>query len=176
MADRFEGAITTLDGLTAAAGEGPATLDAIVREVARALGVPLCKVLVPSADHAELLVLAGVGWEPGVVGAARVSAHPDSQPGYALTQADLVVFDDLSRTSRFTAADLARRHGIISSACLPVVHAGRVIGVLCVHDTRPRTFSAEERRFLRHVAHGLASVLGRNAAVTVRSPRKVANP
>jgi GAF domain-containing protein len=159
MSDRLESTLETLDRLPAAGLDEQAALDAIVHAVAEALAVPLCKVLEVSEDRQELTVRAGVGWQPGVVGTARISARSDSQPGYALTQGDLVVFEDLSRTRRFTAADLARRHGVISSACLPVVHARRVIGVFCVHDVSPRQFSAEERHFLRRVAQGVARFL-----------------
>jgi GAF domain-containing protein len=154
--NRLTDALASLEQLVATSGDKQALLDQTVRAVARALDVPLCKILELSDDRSELLVRSGVGWQPGVVGTARVSAGPASQPGYALSRQELVTFDDLSHTSRFTAASLAREHGIISSACLPIGQAAATFGVLCVHDVKARRFSRAEIVFLRRVVERLA--------------------
>ncbi|MBV6522904.1 MAG: hypothetical protein MNPFHGCM_03054 [Gemmatimonadaceae bacterium] len=145
---------------TVSSGVGKqSVLEQTVRILAGAFDVPLCKILELTEDRSALLVTAGVGWEDGVVGVARVSAKPDSQPGYTLMGRDAVIFEDLSDTHRFTAASLARSHGIISSVCVPIGDGVSARGVICIHDTKKRKFSREELRFLRDVARGLRPVL-----------------
>jgi transcriptional regulator with GAF, ATPase, and Fis domain len=163
MPNRFTNTLASLEQLTATSSGTQLVFDETVRAVAHTLDVPLCKILELSNDRSELLVRSGVGWQPGVVGRARVPAGPESQPGYALHRHEPVTFDDLSRTSRFTAASLARRHGIVSSACLPIGQADGTFGVLCVHDVKERRFSRDEILFLRRVAERLAFFLAAQA-------------
>jgi GAF domain-containing protein len=159
MPNRLADMLASVEQLAANSSSTQLVFDETVRAVARALDVPLCKILELSDDRSELLVRAGVGWQPGVVGSARVPAGPESQPGYALARHEPVTFDDLSHTSRFTAASLARSHGIVSSACLPIGQGDGAFGVLCVHDVKARRFSRGELLFLRRVVERLALFL-----------------
>lgn len=156
---RLAHALASVERLSAAGASRQSMLNESVQVVARALDAPLCKLLELAQDHSRLLVSAGVGWQPGVVGVESVAAGRESQPGYALQCQEPVVFDDLSRTSRFTEASLARRHGIISSACVPIVYRTAALGVLCVHDTTTRRFSRDEIQFLSRVVEPLARIL-----------------
>jgi GAF domain-containing protein len=163
MPNRFSDALAQLDALVASGSGMQVVLDETVRIVAHTLEVPLCKILELNEDRTELLVRAGVGWQSGVVGSARVPVGPESQAGYAFARHEPVIFDDLSHTSRFTAASLARRHGIISSACLPISQASNDFGVLCVHDVKQRRFSRGEVVFLRRVVEQLSRFLATHA-------------
>lgn len=156
---RLAHALAKVERLSAASASRQSKLNEVVQVVARALDAPLCKLLELADDRSRLLVSAGVGWQPGVVGVESVAAGHESQPGYALEWREPVVFDDLSRTSRFTAATLARRHGIISSACVPIVYRKAALGVLCVHETTTRRFSRDQIQFLSQVVEPLARIL-----------------
>ena len=151
MLEPLEESLAALKRFGAATASQQAVLDEVVRVVADTLAVPMCKILELTSDASELVVRSGVGWQPGVIGVAKVSAKSDSQPGYTLVQGTLVLFDDLPRTLRFTGAALARRHGIVSSVCIPIGEP-HPYGVLCAHDVKKRTFTPEERHFLRRVA------------------------
>ncbi len=63
-------------------------LDKILTEacylVGEALGTDLAKVMELQEDGKTLLVRAGVGWKPGVVGVATITAADDTSVGYAL--------------------------------------------------------------------------------------------
>ena len=61
-----------------------ALLDAASRIAADGLDAPLAKVLQYKPGEDTLLVRAGVGWRPGVVGKARLGADLASPAGYAL--------------------------------------------------------------------------------------------
>ena len=63
-------------------------LSAILTEACRlegeALGTDLAKVMELQADGETLLVRAGVGWKPGVVGKATTKASDNTSEGHAL--------------------------------------------------------------------------------------------
>jgi len=57
--------------------------EAVVR-IAHVLDVDCCKVLEMMPDGKALLLRAGIGWESGLVGHAKVGSGTDSQAGYTL--------------------------------------------------------------------------------------------
>ena len=58
--------------------------DLTVEHLATELNVEFAKILELLPDGRELLLRAGVGWQPGLVGRATVSAGKESQAGYTL--------------------------------------------------------------------------------------------
>ena len=66
-------------------------LDEILTEACRlvgdALGTDLAKVIELQKDSQTLLVRAGIGWKPGVVGQVRLRADEASSEGHALRTA-----------------------------------------------------------------------------------------
>src|SRR5690348_9527366 len=54
-----------------------------VVQVARAIGIHHVKILRYRPESADMLVVAGTGWKPGVVGTATLSADLRSAPGRA---------------------------------------------------------------------------------------------
>src|SRR3954447_903066 len=59
-------------------------LDSSVRMAAEGLESDLCKILEYIPDKNRMLLRAGVGWDPGLVGVASVGADLESPSGYAL--------------------------------------------------------------------------------------------
>ena len=82
-------------------------LDEILEEscrlVGEALGTDLAKVMELQADGRTLLVRAGVGWKPGVVGHTQTEANEDSSEGHALRTGKPVISADLLQETRFTS-------------------------------------------------------------------------
>ena len=58
-------------------------LDEACRLVGLALGTDLAKVMERQADGRTLLVRAGVGWEPGLVGRLTTSTEEDTSTAHA---------------------------------------------------------------------------------------------
>src|SRR3954471_8917562 len=94
-------------------------LDALLTRAAalagQGLGVKRAKVLelLPPGD--KLLIRAGVGWEPDVVGNATIDADHASPAGYALLTGEPVTSADLENDERFRCPEVLRRHGIRSA-------------------------------------------------------------
>ena len=69
--------------------------------VSEALEVDLVKVLEHRPERNDLLLRAGVNWEPGVVGKVTFADHKHSPAGFALLTDEPVVSRDVSTEDRF---------------------------------------------------------------------------
>jgi PAS domain S-box-containing protein len=58
--------------------------------------------------------------------------------------------------------------GLASAVATPMLHAGRLLGVLCVHATKPNAFDEEELALLNELAGDLALALNNIEQVTQR--------
>ena len=80
-------------------------LDEILTEACRlvgeALGTDLAKVVELQEDGNTLLVRAGVGWKPGVVGAVTMKATDDTSEGHALRTGEPMISPDIATETRF---------------------------------------------------------------------------
>ena len=142
-------------------------LDPILNEacrlVGRALGTDLAKVMERQADGRTLLVRAGVGWEPGVVGRLTVSTGEDTSTAHALATGEPVILPDLAREERFRVAGFVVEHGVRALANVPIRGAdGRPpYGILEVDSREPRRFTGTDTDFLRTYANLLAEAIER---------------
>ena len=76
-------------------------LDLACQIAARATGVDHCKVMEYRRDKGDLLLVAGKGWKPGVVGHARLGIDMQSPAGCAYQTRDSVSIDDLTDDPNF---------------------------------------------------------------------------
>ena len=88
-------------------------LDEILTEacnlIGQALGTQLAKVMELQADGKTLLVRAGVGWKPGVVGEVTIEATEDSSEGYALRTGEPMISPDIAKETRFKYSSVPDR-------------------------------------------------------------------
>jgi len=156
-------------GETALASED---LDEILTEACRlvgsALGTDLAKVIALEPDNETLLVRAGVGWRPGVVGQVRTSLNDPAPEGLALRTASPVISPDLAVEDRFKVPPFLIEHGVRASVCVPIIDPAREspYGVLQVDAREPRPFGEAEVAFLSTYANMLASAVARLRAAS----------
>jgi two-component sensor histidine kinase len=140
-------------------------LDALLTRAAvlagRGLGVKRAKVLelLPPGDH--LLIRAGVGWEPDVVGHATIDADHASPAGYALLTGEPVTSEDLENDQRFRCPEVLRRHGIRSAVNVIIRGNDAPFGVLEVDSQQTRRFTEDDANFLQGYANLLAAAIDR---------------
>lgn len=127
--------------------------------VARTLDVEFCKILELLPDGQALLLRSGVGWRPGFVGQATVSAGVRSQAGYTLRCGAPVIVEDLETETRFGGPPLLREHKVVSGISVIIKGRHRPFGVLGVHTSKRRSFSADDIYFLEAVANVLSEAI-----------------
>lgn len=132
-----------------------------LRLVVENLEVEFAKILELCADGKSLLLRAGIGWKPGCVGSARVSADRDSQAGYTLLTEGPVIVDDLREERRFNGPPLLEEHGVVSGMSVIIQGRGRPFGVLGAHSIKRRKFGSDDVSFLQALANVLAVTIDR---------------
>jgi two-component sensor histidine kinase len=137
--------------------------DDCVRTIAETLDVELVKILELMPGDAELLLRAGTGWKPGLVGTALVATDRNSQAGYTLASGGPVIVENLATETRFAGQALLHQHGVVSGLTIPIAgRDGRTYGVLGTHSARARSFSENDVSFLAAVANMIAGAIQRH--------------
>lgn len=141
---------------------GPVPIAALLERAcqctAEGTGVERTKVLRYRADADDLLIVAGVGWKPGVVGQRSLPSHLRSPPGLTYRAAIPTFVDDLPNDPDFDYSELLREHGIVSLVNVPIAVDDEVWGILEVDSVEQRRFDADDREFLC----GFAEIIGRS--------------
>ena len=134
----------------------PELLDHTARLTAEGLRADFAKVLEYLPDQNRLLVRAGVGWEPGVVGSATIGADLESPGGYALRTGVPVISNHLENEERFRTPELLLEYGIYRAMNVILQGEGAPFGVLEVDSRSEGEFSEQDITFLQ----GAANLLG----------------
>jgi len=128
-------------------------------QAGRGLGTTHAKVMRHRPEHGDLLIVAGIGWNPGVVGHVALGTDIGSAPGQALQTGQPTVVDDLLASPDTRYVPLLRAHGIVSALNVPLTVDGAPWGVLEVDSATPRRFEADDARFLATLADTLGLAL-----------------
>lgn len=163
IANRQGKAIATFGQYALRTGNMPLILQRAVYLVADTLEVEYCKVLKLLPDD-TLLLEAGVGWQPGLVGTAILGVEESSQAGYTLRQSEPVVVVDLQEETRFSNPPMLANHGVISGMSVMIADGGKPYGVLGAHTTQRRIFTQDDVNFLRAIANIISQANERQRA------------
>ena len=140
-------------------------IDGLLQEATRlvsdAIDVDLVKVLELLPGGENLLVRAGVNWNPGVVGQAKIPAHEGSSAGYALHKNQPVITEDTERETRFEIPELLSEHSVRSTVNVVIRGEDGPFGVLEVDSRQLRKFEQDDIDFLQNYANLLASAIDR---------------
>ena len=127
-----------------------------VRLTAEGLRVQFCKVLKYIPDENRLLIQAGVGWNPGIVGVASLGADLASPAGFALRTGKPVISNHLENEERFRTPEVLAQHGIRRAMNVILQGDGRPFGVLEVDSHEEDEFVEQDLAFLQ----GASNILG----------------
>ncbi|MBI5428072.1 MAG: GAF domain-containing protein [Nitrospinae bacterium] len=136
-------------------------METAVKFAAKSLDVEYSKILelLPGGDR--LLLKAGVGWKPGLVGQAAVGSDLDSQAGYTLKSNHPVVVEDLRTETRFSGPALLNDHQVVSGLSVIIKIKDRPYGVFGAHTRRLRQFTEDDINFLGALANVISMALSR---------------
>src|SRR3954462_13978021 len=136
----YQRALATFTRIVSEADSQSRLLQNAAAQVARITHIRHVKVLRYRPDRGDLLIEAGVGWNPGVVGNVSFGADRHSSPGRSLQTGAPVVCEDIRHDPEFRYADVLREHNIISVLNVPVFVDGKHWGVLEVDATEKTAF------------------------------------
>ena len=126
------------------------------RLTAEGLRTEFCKVLEYLPAENRFLVRSGVGWEPGIVGVAKIDADLASPAGFALKTGRPVISNHLDAEERFKTPEILVRHGVHRAMNVILQGDGRPFGVLEVDSRSGDAFVEYDLAFLQ----GAANILG----------------
>ena len=131
---------------------------------AAGMETPLCKILKYRPESADFLVIAGVGWDDGVVGHATIGADMESPAGFALKTGQPIISNHLQAETRFRTPELMARHGVRRAANVLISAAGKSFGVLEVDSRHKGEFGQADLSFLTGFANLIGVAIERKSA------------
>jgi signal transduction histidine kinase/ActR/RegA family two-component response regulator len=137
-----------------------------VRVCAEGLGAPFCKVCKYRAEENDLLIVAGCGWQEGVVGHVVSRADMSTPQGRAFATGEPSICDDLQKDAYFDLPPFYAAHGIVS--IIDVIIKGsddRPYGILEVDNDRQHDYDQYDINFLT----GFANILAEGVATSSRA-------
>lgn len=130
--------------------------------ILRALEADFAKVVEIQEGGESLLIRAGVGWKPGIVGETQLPMGETTSESHAIRVGKPVITNDISKEDRFEFPDFMKDHGIVAIANVPIfVPGGEAYGLLQVDSTEPQEFGEDDTEFLRTYATILGPVIDR---------------
>jgi signal transduction histidine kinase len=146
-----------------------------VRVCAEGLSVPFSKVCRYRAEQNDLLVVAGHGWQDGVIGHVVSRADMSTPQGRAFTTGQPSIIDNLQEVSGFDLPPFYAAHGIVST--IDVIIKGnddQPYGVLEIDNDLQHDYDQHDIDFLTGFANVLAEAVltvSRGAALQVSVDR-----
>lgn len=156
---RYQCILADFGRMASEAKELSTLLQVACAQAARGIGIRHTKVMRYRPTMGDLLVEAGIGWKPGVVGHTKLGADIASPAGRAFQSRQPVRINDLPNDKEFRCPPSLRAHGIVSVLNVPVSADGIVWGVLEVDSDTPRHFSEDDTTFLTAMANILGLVI-----------------
>src|SRR3989440_1727735 len=150
---RQQAAVAALGNAALAGADEELLLQDATRRVADTLRVEFTAVLELLPGGAALLLRAGVGWPPGLIGRATLGAGRESHAGYAIETNQPVVIRDLPSETRFRPPALLREHGVLTGLSVLIHGDGTPFGVLGAYTRARRRFTDDHVQFLQAVAN-----------------------
>lgn len=141
-------------------------LDAVLTEACKligaALGTNLAKVLEIEEASATLLVRAGIGWQPGVVGEVRLEMSDHSSETYAIREEIPVITADIDQEDRFEFPAFMKEAAVVGVINVPIyLYARKPYGLLQVDSRDAWNPDDHDIEFLRTYATILGPVIDR---------------
>jgi signal transduction histidine kinase len=133
------------------------------RLAGEALGTDLAKVVELQEDGKTLVVRAGVGWKPGVVGVATITAEDDTSEGHAILTGEPMISPDIATETRFRYSQFLIDNNVRAVANVLIISGqGKPpFGILQIDSRVPRQFTESDTLFLRSYANLIAAAVDR---------------
>jgi signal transduction histidine kinase/CheY-like chemotaxis protein len=145
------------------------------RVCANGLGVPFSKVCRYRPEQNDLLIVAGYGWQDGVIGHVVSRADMSSPQGRAFTSGEPSICGDVRKEAGFDLPPFYAAHGIVSTVDVIIKGSDdKPYGILEIDNNQQHDYDQHDIDFLTGFANVLAeavSTASRGAALQVTVDR-----
>lgn len=162
---RQQAALASFGSFALRQGDLMAVLSEAARVCAESMDVPYSKVCRYRAEENDLLVEAGYGWKPGVVGNVVSRADASSPQGRAFSTGQPAISRDLGEDSEFVLPAFYAEHGVVSTVDVIIKGTDEPYGVLEIDNDRQCDYDQHDIDFLT----GFANVLAEAVATSERT-------
>lgn len=163
---RQQAALASFGSFALRQGDLIAVLSEAARVCAESMDVPFSKVCRYRPAENDLLVEAGYGWKPGVVGNVVSRADTSSPQGRAFSTGQPAVSRDLRKDSEFVLPAFYAEHGVISTVDVVIKGSDEPYGVLEIDNDRQCDYDQHDIDFLTGFANVLAEAVATSARTT----------
>lgn len=137
-------------------------LNDAVSTIALTLNVDFVKILELLPGDTELLLRAGYGWKPDLVGSILTTTEPNSFARATLDSAAPTIVEDFDAETRFEVPDYVKDHNCKAGVTVSIAgRDGRAYGILGVCTAKKRRFRPQEISFLAAIGNLLAGAIQR---------------
>ena len=142
-------------------------LKLIVTVTAQTLGSKICSIMLADEKSQELVIRA----------TQSISEDYNKKPplkigegiaGKAAEEKRAISIYNVIQEKEYKYKDIARKNGLVSLLCVPLMARGRVIGVINLYASKPHKFTKNEVNMLTTVANQAAMVI-ENTELMVRT-------
>ena len=148
-------------GRLALVGTAPERLmEHAVALVAAGLNADRVRILERLPDGKSLLLRAGIGWRPELVGTATISLE-NTQVGYLFEGNEHLIIEDFRTDTRFQISWLLQEHPVTSGIRAVIRGESGPWGELAAYTKEFYRFTEEDVLFMRAVANTLAEAFSR---------------
>jgi two-component sensor histidine kinase len=128
---------------------------------ATCVDAPFCKVCRFRPEHNDLLIEAGFGWPPDIVGKAVLTADRTSPAGLAWVTRKPAICANLTKAKGFMLPSFYAQHDIVSTVSVIIQgsNGDRPYGVLEIDSPAPRKYRQHDIGFLTGFANVLAEAV-----------------
>ncbi len=163
---RQQAAIASFGSFALREGDLHKVLTEAARVCAGGLDVPFSKICRYRSAENDLLIEAGHGWKPGVIGNVVSRADESSPQGRAFITGEPSICNDLRKDTTFKLPAFYAEHGIISTVDV-VIHVKdkQSYGVLEIDNDVQHDYDQHDIDFLTGFANVLAEAVATSARV-----------
>ena len=126
---------------------------------ARALGADVVLLLILSAHDTEFVCRAAYGAPDEMIAGKRIKNDVSTCPGFVLAEGDSVVVTDYTAETRFHADPMVDALGLHCALSVPIGSDEGPVGVLSACFRQQRTFSEDDKNFMRSVSNIVGSAI-----------------
>jgi PAS domain S-box-containing protein len=156
-----QSAIAELGQIAIASNNIDFIISKALKAVSKTLEVEFVNIFELLKEENSLLLKAGIGWEKGLVGNAKVSAGLKSLCGYTLYKENEVIVKDLRKERRFSGSAMLFDHDVVSGMCVPIPGFSSFYGVIGAYSKKQKNFDGEDIKFMRAIANIVATAINK---------------